>query len=49
MKKSILALAAVTFISGVVLTSCDTPAEKVESAQKNVSEANKNFEEANEE
>jgi hypothetical protein len=49
MKKSILALAACTFITGAVLTSCNTPAEKVENAQENVIQANKDLDQANQE
>lgn len=49
MKKSILALATVAFITGSILTSCNTSAEKVENAQNNVSEANKDLDKANEE
>ena len=47
MKKSILALAACTFIAGAILTSCNTPAEKVENAQENVIQANKDLDQAN--
>ncbi|HEX7413437.1 MAG TPA: hypothetical protein VF411_05270 [Bacteroidia bacterium] len=49
MKKSILKLAAITFILGAILTSCNTPAEKVEKAEANVTEAKKDLNEAQEE
>ncbi len=49
MKKSILALAACTFITGAILTSCNTPSQKVEDAQKNVIQANKDLDQANKE
>ena len=49
MKNSILALAACTFIAGSFITSCNTPAEKVENAQTNVAEAKKDLEVANQE
>jgi tRNA G10 N-methylase Trm11 len=47
MKKSILAFAACTFIAGIIFTSCNTPAEKVENAQENVVQANKDLDQAN--
>ena len=49
MKKSILNLAASAFITGSILTSCSTPAQKVENAQNNVTEANLDLNKANEE
>ena len=49
MKKTILILTAFTFITGTILTGCDTPAQKVENAQNDVTEANKNLDKANEE
>lgn len=49
MKKSILVIAASTFITGAILTSCNTSAEKVENAQNNVTEANKDLDKANKE
>ena len=49
MKKSILILTTLTLITGAIVTSCNTPAQKVEDAQKNVIEANKDLNEANEE
>ena len=47
MKKSILSLAVCTFITGAIITSCNTSSEKVENSQNNVQEAKKNVEEAN--
>jgi hypothetical protein len=49
MKKSILIFAACTFISGAMLTSCNTSAEKVENAQDKVIEANQDLDQANRE
>jgi cytochrome c556 len=49
MKKSILALAAGTFIAGAVLTSCKSPEEKVENAKDNVIEASEDLNKAKEE
>ena len=49
MKKSILTLAAVAFTAVTTLTSCNSPAKKVEQAQENVNEANKDLAKANEE
>lgn len=49
MKTSIVALAAAAFITGSILTGCNTPVEKVENAQNNVIEANKDLDKANEE
>ena len=49
MKKSISAIAASLFVAGVILTSCNTSAEKVENAQNNVTEANKDLDKANQE
>lgn len=46
MKKTFLALAASTFITGAIMTSCSSSAEKVEIAQKNVIDANKELENA---
>ena len=46
MKNSMLALAVGTFIAGTLLTSCNTPAEKVEKAQDNVTEAKKDLADA---
>jgi len=48
MKKSILVIAACTFITGAFLTSCSsTPAEKVENAENKVIVANKDLDDAN--
>lgn len=49
MKKSILCLATSAFIAGEIFTSCNTPAQKVENAQNNVTEANLDLNKANEE
>ncbi len=49
MKKSILLLAAFTMITGAILTSCDTPAQKAENAQDDVKEAKEDLEKANQE
>lgn len=49
MKKSILMLAAFTFITGAILTSCNTSAEKVDNAEKNVQQANEDLYNANQE
>src|ERR1039457_6678306 len=49
MKKSILKLATITFTVGAMLTSCNTPSEKVEKAEANVTEAKKDLNEAQEE
>jgi len=49
MKKSILAMAACTFIAGIVLTGCNTSSEQLENAQENVVEANKELAQANQE
>jgi hypothetical protein len=49
MKKSILTLAAVAFMTATTLTSCNSPAKKVEEAQRDVNEANKDLAKANEE
>lgn len=49
MKKSILAVTASVFTIGTILTSCSTPAEKVENAQNNVIQANVDLIKANEE
>ncbi len=49
MKKSILALTVFAIIAGAILTSCNTPAEKVKDAQTNVTQANKDLDAANKE
>jgi DNA repair exonuclease SbcCD ATPase subunit len=49
MRNSLLTLAALACMSGTLLTSCNTPSQKVEKAQENVDEANKKLDQANEE
>ena len=49
MKKLLSALAVCIFITGAILTGCNTPAQKVDKAQNNVIEANKDLENANKE
>ena len=49
MKKTILILAASALLTGAILTSCSSPAEKVEKAEQKVTEANNNLESANKE
>jgi len=49
MKKTILTLAAATFITSISLMSCDSPAQKVENAENKVSDANEDLNKANEE
>jgi len=49
MKKTILTLAASTFMAGAIMISCKSPAEKVEQAQSNVVEANQDLSRANQE
>jgi len=46
MKKSIFTLALTTFVAGTILTSCSTPAQKVETAQDNVAKANEDLNKA---
>lgn len=48
MKKTILTMISTVLISGISLTSCNTPAEKVEDAKDKVSEANKDLDQAKE-
>jgi len=48
MKKTILVFAAIACISGPLLTSCNTPSEKVENAQEDVKDAKMDLKEANE-
>jgi hypothetical protein len=48
MTKSILKITAVLFATSLVATGCNTPAEKVEHAQENVTEANNDLNKANE-
>jgi len=49
MKKTILALAIFTFMTGIILTSRSNSAQKVDKAQLNVIEANKKLDDANKE
>jgi len=49
MKKSILLFSALALMAAATLTSCNTPAKKVEEAQKDVNEANQDLAKANEE
>lgn len=49
MKKSILTLAASVLIAGAIVTSCNTPAQKVENAKDNVTEAQEVLDKANQE
>jgi len=49
MKKSILMLSAVTLLTSAMVTSCNSPAKKVENAEENVAEANQELDKANEE
>lgn len=46
MKKTILALAVAAFLIVVAVSSCSTPAEKVEKAEKEVIDANNNLDSA---
>jgi len=48
MKKSLTVLTMCTILSGAIFTSCNSPAEKLEDAEKNVTEADKELDEANE-
>ncbi len=48
MKRTILALVVCTVASGVLLTNCRTPAQKVENAKEDVKDANQNLAEATE-
>lgn len=49
MKKNVIKLFATLFIVSAILTSCNTPAGKVNDAKENVIEAEKDLDEANEE
>ena len=49
MKRSILNITASVFVACFALTSCGTPAEKLENAENNATEANKDLNEAHEE
>lgn len=46
-KNIILVIAICTLFAGIALTSCNSPAKKVENAQEDVDKANKELEEAN--
>ena len=48
MKKSILAITILGFIASMSLTSCSSPAEKVEKAADNVTKANEDLDKAHE-
>jgi F0F1-type ATP synthase membrane subunit b/b' len=48
-KQSIFALAVVILMTGAVMTSCNTPTQKVENAQDNVIESKKELDQANQE
>lgn len=43
MKKSILIMAAFSFAAGALFTSCDSPSQKIDRAQENVTEANEDL------
>ena len=47
MKRSILTVVTITCIAGALVTSCNTPSQKVEEEKNNVAEANKDLEKAN--
>jgi F0F1-type ATP synthase membrane subunit b/b' len=47
MKKSITTIIASAFVAGVLLTSCNTPAQKVENAEDNVAQAHDELDNAN--
>src|ERR1039458_9993945 len=49
MKKLVLGLAVSVFIGGTILTSCNTPSQKVENAENNVVQANNDLDKANQE
>ncbi len=49
MKKTILTLSIALFATGSILTSCKSSAEKVEDAEKSVTEANDDLNQANDE
>jgi len=48
MKKSILTIVASAFVASVMLTGCNTSAQKVENAEENVASANEDLNDANE-
>ena len=47
MQKSITTIIASAFVAGVLLTSCNTPAQKVENAEDNVAQAHDELDNAN--
>ncbi len=47
MKKSIVVMAVAILLTGSIVISCNTPAEKVEKAENKVTEANKDLDAAN--
>ena len=49
MKNKILTLAASVFVVTVILTSCNTPEQKVQNAENNVTQASNNLDTANQE
>lgn len=49
MKTTLVAIALCTFTTGAILTSCNSPAEKVENAEMDVVEADLKLAEANDE
>ncbi len=49
MKKTILVMALSVFITGAIVTSCNSPTEKVLAAQDQVNDANNALDEANKE
>ena len=49
MKKIMITTIAGTLLSAAILTSCNSPAKKVENAQENVTEAKEDLAEANKE
>ncbi len=49
MKKALITLSTAIYIVGAILTSCNTPTNKVEDAKEKVSEAKKDLDQATEE
>ncbi len=47
MKKTIYTIAVLSLLSGLIITGCNTPSEKVENSAKEVEKANQNLNEAN--
>ncbi len=47
MKKSLALSIAAIIVAGTIITSCDSPKEKVEAAQENVTESSKDLDDAN--